>query len=247
MSVKIMSAVFDAQIPDQEYTDKKGKKSTVKSSTLKFILLALADHASDSGESVYPSIKYLKNKTSFCSEHTCVAAIGALEKLGILSHTNTRSKGNKEYRIALNAILELHPVQSSIAPSAMESSLTVIEPSVKDSNLEKMPKQLTEQQSIIHALCISMRRDEKIKRNINYAIGVYTAIKESPVHPTAELIMDKYGPDGWFYHNDWRGKKGEVPVMESICETWGRWNGEFIRMPENPIMQKRIQKIREAQ
>ena len=121
MSVKIMASVFEAQIPDQVYTDKKGKKKKVKSSTLKLVLLALADHASDTGESVYPSIKYLQKKTSLRSEHTCVAAIGALENLGILSHVRNRPKGNKEFRIAPSAILELHLVQSSIAPSANPS------------------------------------------------------------------------------------------------------------------------------
>ena len=104
MSVKIMASVFEAQIPDQVYTDKKGKKKNVKSSTLKLVLLALADHASDTGESVYPSIEYLRNKTSLGSEHTCVAAIGALENLGILKHVGNRTRGNKEYRIAPSAI-----------------------------------------------------------------------------------------------------------------------------------------------
>jgi hypothetical protein len=125
-----MSAVFESQIPDQEYTDKKGKKTTVKSSTLKFILLALADHASDTGESVYPSIEYLKRKTSMGGVGTCVAAIGALENLGILKHIGNRIKGNKEYRISLSGILGFRPAESTIPPSGIESSLTINEPSI---------------------------------------------------------------------------------------------------------------------
>jgi hypothetical protein len=136
MSVKIMSAVFEAQIPDQVYVDKKGKKTTVKSSTLKLVLLALSDHASDTGESVYPSIEYLRRKTSIGSPNTCVAAIGALESLGILKHVGNRVRGNKEYRITLSVISELHPVQSTITPSVNESSLTINEPSVAISKEE---------------------------------------------------------------------------------------------------------------
>ena len=59
MSVKLMSMVFDADIPDLG-TD-KGKKVTA--STAAFVLLALADHANDEGDNVYPSITLLQNKT----------------------------------------------------------------------------------------------------------------------------------------------------------------------------------------
>ena len=148
MSVKIMSAVFEAQIPDQEYTDKKGKKTTVKSSTLKFILLALADHASDTGESVYPSIEYLKRKTSMGGVGTCVAAIGALENLGILKHIGNRIKGNKEYRISLSGILGFRPAESTIPPSGIKSSLTINEPSdiavLKEHKTAPIPKNTIE-------------------------------------------------------------------------------------------------------
>jgi len=38
--------------------------------------------------------------------------------------------------------------------------------------------------------------------------------------PTAELILALYGPGGWWYSNDWRGKRGDRPTLENILETW---------------------------
>lgn len=41
---------------------------------------------------------------------------------------------------------------------------------------------------------------------------------------SAEHLRQYYGPDSWWYQNDWRGKKGEKPTPATIRETWGRWN-----------------------
>jgi len=42
---------------------------------------------------------------------------------------------------------------------------------------------------------------------------------------TAELLRAHYGRDsnGWWWVNDWRGKKHEYPQPATIRETWGRW------------------------
>lgn len=41
---------------------------------------------------------------------------------------------------------------------------------------------------------------------------------------SADSLRQYYGPDSWWYQNDWRGKKGEKPTPATIRETWGRWN-----------------------
>lgn len=56
--------------------------------------------------------------------------------------------------------------------------------------------------------------------------------KASP-SPTPELIGAKYGPGGWWYLNDWRGKRGEAPSPATIRETWGRWV-EQVKTPREP-------------
>lgn len=37
-----------------------------------------------------------------------------------------------------------------------------------------------------------------------------------------ELVEINYSPGGWWYMNDWRGQKGEMPTPEQIVETIGR-------------------------
>ncbi len=43
---------------------------------------------------------------------------------------------------------------------------------------------------------------------------------------TPELVSEHYGPGGWWYKTDWRGKKGEAPTPNQVIETWGRWELE---------------------
>ena len=67
MSVRVMSYVFDLDIPPHE----------------KFVLLAYADHADHDGGSVYPSIATIARKTSM-SERTVQRITRALEEKGYL-------------------------------------------------------------------------------------------------------------------------------------------------------------------
>lgn len=41
--------------------------------------------------------------------------------------------------------------------------------------------------------------------------------------PTPALLHTHYGPGGWWWLNDWRGKQDEPPQPATIRETWGRW------------------------
>jgi len=93
MSVKLMSMVFDADIPDTKVGDNK-----VSSSTIKFVLLAMADHANDDGRSVYPSVGKLSKKTAL-ADRTVRRAIDALESLGLVKATGESEYGTTEYRI----------------------------------------------------------------------------------------------------------------------------------------------------
>lgn len=40
---------------------------------------------------------------------------------------------------------------------------------------------------------------------------------------TPDEIAAHYGPGGWWYSNDWRGQKGELPTLGAIRQTWGQW------------------------
>ncbi len=41
--------------------------------------------------------------------------------------------------------------------------------------------------------------------------------------PTPDLVKDNYGAGGWWYREDWRGRKSESPNPATIRETWGQW------------------------
>jgi len=69
MSVTVMAAVFAANMPELKTDDDK----TVPDSTAKFVLLALADHASEDGENAYIGIKRICQKTSFSTSTVCNA------------------------------------------------------------------------------------------------------------------------------------------------------------------------------
>ena len=147
MSVKIMSAVFESQLPETTVKTKSGKTHTVKPSTLKLVLLALADHASDTGEAIYPAIAKVEAKTSL--DHTTVIySVSALKQLEILSVVRKRQKGNIEYRLSSSTLekfrscatqlSEVAPLNSTSCATQHESSLTIKEPS-KNIAAEKTP------------------------------------------------------------------------------------------------------------
>jgi hypothetical protein len=45
------------------------------------------------------------------------------------------------------------------------------------------------------------------------------------IPPTPERVREIYGPGGWWYREDWRGRKGDAPTPENILETWGALGG----------------------
>lgn len=86
MSVNLMSAIFQA-----EFFDLKDENGNVtKASTAKLVLLAMADHANDDGEGIYPSVETLCRKTAL-SPQTIRNTFDALRHNGII-FLNGRSK-----------------------------------------------------------------------------------------------------------------------------------------------------------
>lgn len=85
MSVKIMGIVWDADLKP----------------TLRFVLLAYADHADHEGKSIFPSIKLLAEKTGY-TKRTIQTSTRDLEKLGWLIPDGTGPKGTNRWRIPLD-------------------------------------------------------------------------------------------------------------------------------------------------
>jgi len=98
MSVSLMTAAFKAQLPDVEIIV-SGEPHTIKASTAKFVLLALADHANDEGRGAYPSLDRLAKKTSL-SRRTVQRALDALIKLNIIKCVGASEYGTDDYTIS---------------------------------------------------------------------------------------------------------------------------------------------------
>jgi len=88
VSVRAMSNVFERQ--------------DIKSSTDRFVLVALTDHASDDGENIYPSVATVCRKTGF-SERTVQGAIKNLVASGVLVQDGKGKRMTNKYKYAFAA------------------------------------------------------------------------------------------------------------------------------------------------
>ena len=100
MSVNLMSKVFSCNMPELK-TD-KGK--TVPDTTLKSVLLALADNANDEGEGAYPGVRSLCQKTNY-STATVVNALNALRANGFTILEGRSKWDTNNYSISVAKIL----------------------------------------------------------------------------------------------------------------------------------------------
>lgn len=96
-----MSAVFD--LPMQDMTAEDGR--SVSKSAAAFVLLALADHANDDGENVYPSEALIARKTKL-SDRTVVACISALVQNGYITYCRTSRLKTNEYTINVDVLTQ---------------------------------------------------------------------------------------------------------------------------------------------
>ena len=80
MSIKLMSMVFETNLPTSE----------------KFVLLAMTDYASETGESVYPSVATIVRKTSLSERtvHNCIKVLLDMGFLELVSEGGGRSNTN---------------------------------------------------------------------------------------------------------------------------------------------------------
>ena len=85
MSVKVMGAVFDIE---------------GLSPTLKFVLLAYADHASHDGTGIWPAVQSIANKTGY-SKRTIQNATKELQELGYMVKTGQHESGTNLWKITI--------------------------------------------------------------------------------------------------------------------------------------------------
>lgn len=98
MSIKIMSAIFETEFRDLPLGE---DERMAKASSLKIVMLAIADHANDEGEA-YPGFNRLILKTSL-SRQGLTDVLKALRHNGVVSVSDEKSKlGSNLYQIELD-------------------------------------------------------------------------------------------------------------------------------------------------
>lgn len=147
MSIKLMSAIFETVMRDLPYT-KDGEERNTKASTAKLVLLALADHANEYGESTYPGYDHLEIKTAL-SRQGIADTLEALKQNGLLDVDVRGSRlGTNNYTINIRSFppmyKEAEALPEVVKPldyqesshltkgsqaTRLESSLTTNEPS----------------------------------------------------------------------------------------------------------------------
>ncbi len=143
MSVKVMSAVFECNMPEL----KTDKGATVSDSSCKFVLLALADHASEDGEGCYPGVRRICRKTNL-STQTVVNALNALRHNGITKLEGQSKRKTFNYTILVDRIAGFQWLESddsseqnaSVPVDRTNPSLTALPTSKKDEDEDALRK-----------------------------------------------------------------------------------------------------------
>jgi len=128
MSVRIMSLVFDYDMPDLIF-QAGDQQRTVKASTCKFVLLAISDHANDLGKSAYPGLTRLQRKTGL-SRQGVINAIEALKANGYITVDNTPSELSTNnytiiYKMLVNHVDQSTPLTRVVNPVDLNHPLTI--------------------------------------------------------------------------------------------------------------------------
>lgn len=192
----------------------------------KFILLVMANFASDEGENVYPSHETIARLTSM-SRRTVVSTVKQLVDDGYV--TLEGKKGNRQNLYSLNVqkilnngaqvcknfTAEVDRCETiSHNPLNINNNIDINNiKDLKDSSNTKFAQQ-DSQYTMMVALAAACKRvlaDNK---------GVISRFAK-------DLLKLGYTPDdvnafpGWWYKNDWRGKRNQAPTVAQVKELIG--------------------------
>lgn len=159
MSVKLMSAIFETEMRDLDY-EKDGEPHKTKASTAKLVLLALADHANDYGESTYPGYDKLEIKTAL-SRQGLADTFQALQQNGIISVDVRGSRlGTNSYTINIKSFPPMY--------KEIESLAEVVKPldSAKSSHLTQASQATRLKPSVKHTKQPSVKKEKPDFQNI---------------------------------------------------------------------------------
>lgn len=189
----------------------------------KFILLVMANFASDEGENVYPSHDTIARLTSM-SRRTVVSTVKQLVDDGYV--TLDGKKGNRQNIYSLNVdkimgggaqVCENFTPEVDSCETISHNPLNIKDikdiKDLKDSTNAKIAQQ-NPQYEMMKALA------DTCKRVLADNKGVISRFSK-------QLIQLGYTPDdvkffsGWWYKNDWRGRRNQAPTPAQVKELIG--------------------------
>jgi hypothetical protein len=88
---------------------------------------------------------------------------------------------------------------------------------VKIQDSPPTPKQPSLQREMVGAIAQVCIMDLKIRRNAGRIARIAKELLKAGYIP--EQIVKHYSPGGWWYLNDWRGKKNQPPTPEQLIDT----------------------------
>lgn len=212
------------------------------SSGAKFVLLVMANFASDQGENVYPSHETIARLTSM-TRRTVVSTVKQLVDDGYVKLDGKKGNRQNIYSLNLDKIMDsgaqvrkIFTPEGARCETVSQNPLSIKElkdlndlKDLKDSSSEKISPQAT-QYSMMLALAEASRR---VLKDNSPMLGRYAK----------QLISSKYTPDDvndfvkWWYRSDWRGKKGQAPTPAQIKELIGtsKWQTKSILPSQEEI------------
>lgn len=98
MSAIITGRVFWTPFKDLSYTDKKGEKFSIKETTAKIVMLAIADSADDYGENSWQSFETIAQKASI-QRRSAIRAVRALVAHGYLTVAGISRYGTNNFTV----------------------------------------------------------------------------------------------------------------------------------------------------
>lgn len=196
----------------------------------KFILLVMANFASDEGENVYPSHETIARLTNM-TRRTVVSTVKQLVDDGYVKLDG--KKGNRQNIYSLNVdkimdggaqVRKIFTPEGDRCETVSQNPLSIKElkdlndlKDLKDSSGEIFAQQQPAkfaQYEMMKALADASRR---VLKDNAPMLGRYAK----------QLISSRYTPEDvnefvkWWYRSDWRGKKGQAPTPAQVKELIG--------------------------
>ena len=103
MSAIITGRVFWTDFPELSYNEKKGKKVTIKETTAKIVMLAIADSSDDFGENSWQSFQTIADKTSL-ERRSVIRVVRALMGNDILKVAGITKYGTNNFSVNTNML-----------------------------------------------------------------------------------------------------------------------------------------------